>query len=515
MRKVMPDSASRGLQGGWREEGRDSTLPSSPQSPLSTSRTSVSSPTQRESSPRPRTDQKGWVSSCSLVPWLRCPMGGGLALTLGEHRGGWAAWSGSYRSASGAGMAGRTERRGEASPPPPPGEERGGACSPARAGSRARSSHPAAAPSPAAERNAPPAPEAAPARTSCTHLRRGLGRPHPGRERARGRALGRAPHHGSVLGHEAPWRRKPGRRTRLGKFGAAPGEWSAPAPAASERPGRQRGFISEVAPRGPGAARPIGHERGFLQLPRPCCLPQGRPRRSPHPGPGVLPPAGAEQDCRPACGLRGKQAAAATALRRPPRPAAPSWRLASPPLSEQRGLRQIYPFQPAPRGLGGQGVPRSIPAAHPQRRTLPAPRGQGPRRLHATSPQSPAGAARPGVARTRVPSPAAPAPLDSPTPEARVSQAMEGAPAPPAGSLPQRRPASSRQRPRDARGSRSGQSSLSPAAAASPTRLGTAAPSCPGGSALLPTAGGFAERGSRWLRVARGEDARGGPGKPG
>lgn len=295
-------------------------------------------------SPPPRTDQKGWVSSCSPEPWLCCPMGDGPAPTRGEHRGGWAARSGSYRSASRAGMAGQTERHGEDSPPPPPREERGGACSPGRAvraaGRAARTLQPRLHGHRAGTRRPPP-PARAPRRPQ-------LALPAP----TSGADSGAPTQAGSGRG-AVPWEelrtaaRSSGTKLRGdgSRGGALAQESLEPPPASGAHPRLQpRSGLAAGAGLFPRLHRAAQEQRGpsatrggSCQSRGPAAAPKGRPRRSPHAGPGVLPPAGAEQDCRPSCGLRGKQAGAATELRRPPRPAAPSWPLAPGPSQSSEG----------------------------------------------------------------------------------------------------------------------------------------------------------------------------------
>lgn len=145
-------------------------------------------------------------------------------------------------------------------------------------------------------------------------------------------------------------------------------------------PGRR--FISEVTPRRPeGAARPIGHERGFLQLPRPPLPPPPEaPPAQPAHRPWTLPPAGAGLGWGPVLGLQGRQASAGPRSGEHPRPRPPGSRLS-------RGPRRT----PAPARAAGtraRGRPavdiRRPPAATvlvgtPKTKTQAAPRVRSPR----------------------------------------------------------------------------------------------------------------------------------------
>lgn len=393
----------------------------------------------------------------------RCPLALSVLASLlpgsraqgSESRAGRAGWrpprlgSGSYRSAAGrGGQGGRaSECRGEASSPPPRGKGLG------RAGSQPAR---AAAPWLATERDAPPA---ASYRPACR--RRSPHRPGPGGRPGRS-SLHPPPAHSPAppprstwggRGHGVvPWEKlrspapasgskqhgdKLGRRTRPGKFGAAPGERRAhPAPAASEPPDRGRWFISEVTPRRPeGAARPIRHERGFLQLPRrPLSprLPKRRPRRSPHAAPGPCPLQAQGWAGDRLSGCRGGRRAPGPRSGEHPRPRPPGARLS-------RGPRRT----PAPArtaGTRGRGGPvvyiRRPPAATvlvctPKTKAEAAPRVRSPRQGR---PDRVSQHPEPRTAAARSPHPQPqPGWARSPTPEARGSRAMEGAPAPRAG----------------------------------------------------------------------------------
>lgn len=285
-----------------------------------------------------------------------------------------------------------------------------------------------------------------------------------------------------------------------------PGSAQAPEPAASERPGPRRWFISEVTPRSPGgAARPNGHERGFLQLPRPLRLPQGRLPCSPQAAP--LGPAPSRRRAGLGTGSRarrnegGRRTALPDALAlRPPG----AW-----PRSEQPGPRQLHPR----RGVSAARVSRVHIAAHPQRRSWLAP--GGPRRRLTASPLSWARVAKPGVPSFPISGPLRPGPrARSPAPAGLANSGGTRLPGDggragsasgqPAQARANRARCSSRE-PRAADGCSAGplraELLLSPPQPASqpPTLPHRAVPPLPlpGGSALLPTAGGFAGRGSR------------------
>lgn len=291
----------------------------------------------------------------------------------------------------------------------------------------------------AAKRNAPPrrpppparraaarqslAPEAAPTRSS-RHPDAGLD-PAPQRKiterrksRVRGHSSRKPPNCGPVPGKGAPNRTGSylekagsgdgGKLTRPGKF--PPVRASERGSNAPERPEPQSGppasgtcLFPRLQQRGPGgAARPIGHERGFLQLSRPRCLPREAPLSALHP-----------EDAELGWGQRSRapQEEGGRGDRAPGTPhPAPDWPLAPRPRSERRGPRRTL------AAAGAAGSPgRGCPAVHIRcpsaSMDLPAVRGRGWRRRRVSSTQSPAGAARPGVLSTLMSGRLQPAPL--------------------------------------------------------------------------------------------------------
>lgn len=227
-----------------------------------------------------------------------------------------------------------------------------------------------------------------------------LAQKHAGREGV-GSFLGKAGRRGGSSGTklqgDGAWEAHLPRKV----WSRPPGSAQAPEPAASERPGPRRWFISEVTPRSPGgAARPNGHERGFLQLPRPLRLPQGRLPCSPQAAPiGPAPSrrrAGLGTGSRARRNEGGRRTALLDALAlRPP----DAW-----PRSEQPGPRQLHPR----RGVSAARVSRVHIAAHPQRRSWLAP--GGPRRRLTASPLSWARVAKPGVPSFPISGPLRPGP---------------------------------------------------------------------------------------------------------
>lgn len=342
---------------------------------------------------------------------------------------------------------------------------------------------------------------------------------HGGRRGRRvGSPFGKAGPSGWVLGREAPWRRARRRRTRRGKFAVAPGECRAhPAPAGSERPAHRRWFISEVTPRRPRRSSEAERPREGVPAtpsvpPPPTGAPWAQPARRP-PGPA---PSRRRADWGSGRRLRGKEASRQDRAPRTP------WlcgRRAPGSAAPLRAAR-APPAYPAPRGLRGEGVPRSTSPPTPQRRSLSAPRK--PRRGCAANPQPPAVVVRQGTPIGQIPWPLSPGPRAR-SPGPAVSNNSGGTRLPGDGG---RAESASRRaelwaatadlkQPRDAPRVFFGQSSLhllpTRPAAHTPAQLSTAAPRCPGGSTLLPTAGGFAGRGSRLdaaVRAARAGEAR-------
>lgn len=242
----------------------------------------------------------------------------------------------------------------------------------------------------------------------------------------------------------------------------------------------------------------------------PAASPGAPPAQPRMPPPGPAPAEHSRSGGR-APGLRGKEAGARTALPgsltlRPPG----AWLPGFAPSGESPAGHGLQPR------LGGSAarVPRGPhplptlsqgPCQHPEdeRGGGAAPRdpgpGQGGQRGCPQHPWFPACCRQLSRPQSRPG-------LGSPTPEARGSRAMEGAPAPPAGSLPRRGRAELRAaaadlgRPRDAWRVPLQAELSGPSTHPHPTPLRTTARRCPGGSPFLPTAGGFAERGSLWMQ---------------
>lgn len=423
-------------------------------------------------------------------------------------------------------------------PAPQRAQEQGLSPSPAVAPSRGHQAERTSPPPPGLRADARPssAPEAAPVRSS-RDPDAGLGAAPPskitkGRQgRAQGHSSGKAPHRGSVpRERSSKYDRSPGIPNSPRKVSTCPGVGRAHRSARSLSGGPPAAgtcLFPRLQQRGPGgAARPIGHERGFLQLSRPRCLTPGAP-----PGAACTLPSGPAPCRRSAglgtelAGLRRKKAGARTVLPGAPHHA-PAWRLALRPRSEPRGPRRTL------AAAGAAGSPqRECPSVHirrPPAAAVPASTQRtrtdaAPRREH----QPPAGAARAGVPNTLISGRPPPAPLVlSPGPgwarqlrrsaargRRRARRLRQRAACPSAGEPSSGAAAADLGWLRDARRVRFGQSSPRPALRnAPPLPADPAAPrSCRPQAAPRSAGAGWMQRCARRGRPARAREARESP----
>lgn len=317
----------------------------------------------------PLTDPKGWVSACPGAPGT-LPSGrrrrqqgapAGLRGVAASGRPGGVGSRRRDRAARQGRWAETTERRGPVPPPAHTGT-RGAARSPSSAG--------------------PPTPHSA--------AGQGAGA-LPQKRHGEDEGCGFLPRESSKprlhsSGTELHGEPEPRRRTRQGKFrpARASGERSRSAPQPRSGPrGRRtcssRGYSCAAG----GAARPIGHERGFLQLPRPRRLSGGATRRSPARRPrGLHPPrtAGLGAGFAGSAGRRrppGPRSRAPSACARPapgspdPLPAArapPDTGSGRTSRTRRRGCPAVHSLRPASAKVP-VGTRRTSAEAAPRRET--------------------------------------------------------------------------------------------------------------------------------------------------